>query len=124
MKANDLRLGNLIYWNIPEKLDVIHTVVGIRNEKPQTMPISLGESINDYKPIPLTEEWLKKFGFEDLYYGQDKFGWIKDGVNISKYFNFVLMLPDAEYYDSTKIKWVHDLQNLYYALTGVELSVS
>jgi hypothetical protein len=124
MKANDLRLGNLIYWNIPEKIDTIHTVVGIRNDKPQTTPISLGERIEDYKPIPLTEEWLKKFGFEDLYYGEDKFGWIKEGVNISKYFNFVLMLPNAEYYDSTKIKWVHDLQNLYYAITGVELSVS
>jgi len=124
MEARELRIGNLIYWNIPEKADTIHTVVGIRNEKPQTIPISLGESIEDYKPIPLTEEWLKKFGFEDLYYGEDKFGWIKEGVNISKYFNFVLMLPNAEYYDSTKIKWVHDLQNLYYAITGIELSVS
>ena len=124
MKAKDLRLGNLIYWDIPEKENTIHTVVGIRNDKPKTIPISLGESIEDYKPIPLTEDWLKKFGFEDLYYGDDKFGWIKEGVNVSKYFNFVLMLPNGEYYDSTKLKWVHDLQNIYHAITGVELAVS
>ena len=62
MKAEELRIGNLIFWDIPEKLNTIHEVIGIRNKKPQTIPISLGESIEDYKPIPLTEEWLKMFG--------------------------------------------------------------
>jgi hypothetical protein len=66
IKANELRIGNLIYWNIPEKVDTIHTVVGIRNDKPQTVPISLGESIENYQPIQLTEEWLLKFGFNKV----------------------------------------------------------
>jgi hypothetical protein len=58
MKAEELRLGNYIYWNIPEKLNVIHTVVGIVNYRPQTVPISLGDSMDDYRPILLNESWL------------------------------------------------------------------
>jgi len=47
LKSNELRIGNLIYWNIPEKLNVPHEVVGIVHDRPQTIPISLGDSIHE-----------------------------------------------------------------------------
>ena len=63
MNANELRIGNLIYWDIPEKENVPHEVIGIKQGKPLTTPISLGDTMDEYKPIPLTEEWLLRFGF-------------------------------------------------------------
>lgn len=138
MTANDLRLGNLIHWNIPEKKDTIHTVVGIRNGKLQTIPISLGESIEDYKPIPLTEIWLEKLGLikknitEDMPQelkqpdidedGSIWYMWVQGLFNLEIQENGEIWFELYSHYKH--IKYVHELQNLYYALTGVELSVS
>lgn len=138
MTANDLRLGNLIHWNIPEKKNTIHTVVGIRNGKLQTIPISLGESIEDYKPIPLTEIWLEKLGFikknitEDMPQelkqpdidedGSIWYMWVQGLFNLEIQENGEIWFELYSHYKH--IKYVHELQNLYYALTGVELSVS
>jgi hypothetical protein len=104
MKANELRIGN---WFI-EKDEVkqfdgdFYHLLGC-------------------EPIPLNTKWLEKFGFEysefnDLY---QKGGYdvdIKDNVYCHFYMN--------EYGDWYKdIDHVHSLQNLYFALTGEELTV-
>ncbi len=80
------------------------------------------------KPIPLTEEWLLKFGWV----------WNKETNTFEKYpngdarmhlsfrdvsksymmFNYVLKAKIAD-----RIYYVHQLQNLYYALTKKELQV-
>ena len=122
--ANELRIGNYIYWNIPEKLNTFHEVVGIRNGKPQTIPISLGESILDYLPISLTPEILEKCGFEWSIYHQ---AWHKQGFvfdlserSVGGFFmhksrlNSEIICP--------KIQYLHQLQNLYFALTNEELN--
>jgi len=125
MKIAELRIGNTVEVN-----NKYVTVKSIEfNPVSNEYYLRVGEQFGGIKAefvnhIPLTEEWLLRFGFEDLYYVEDKFGWIKDGVNISKYFNFVLMLPNGEYYDSTKIKYVHELQNFYFAITGMELTIN
>ena len=79
---------------------------------------------NCCEPIPLTEEWLLKFGFEKsgggLYLTYETFEMY--------YINGVLGLsarvsdPNEGYID-TKIKYVHQLQNLHFALTGEELTI-
>ena len=103
MKAEELRIGNLIFWDIPEKLNTIHEVIGIRNKKPQTIPISLGESIEDYKPIPLTEEWLLKF---------EKIDWVlKDDKGFYFLFNN----------KKVRLKFVHTVQNVYFYIEQKEL---
>ena len=72
----------------------------------------------EYKPIPLTEEWLLKFGFES----DDEFIFEKD-IRICKtkqgyvYFDFSVMDPICD------VKYVHQLQNLHFALTGEELEL-
>lgn len=72
----------------------------------------LEDTINSkYTAIPLTEEWLLKFGFRRL----NKYAFVKksffihhrkSGFNIKK---------------SQPIKYVHELQNLYFYLTKDEL---
>lgn len=88
----------------------------------------VGRFMGDYQPIPLTEEWLMKFGyFADngnkeiglMYSLDDDYSY---GVFIEKrkyYFNF--QTPDKQFIHK-KIKYVHQLQNLYFALTNKELT--
>ena len=143
MKASDLRVGNLIYWNIPEKENIIHVVAGIRNKTPQTTPISLGESIDDYKPIQLTEEWLVRFGFnkEEIQISKGHgFFYSMNYMDYKYSFSFAEFRGDWGFYhsytDATDdkdnnrfdfiscgIKYVHQLQNLFYALTNTELQL-
>lgn len=81
---------------------------------------------NEIEPILLTEEWLLRFGFE-----KDYNSWILK-INGGR----IAIIPQADYYNFaiwsglgmhddyafiSQIKFVHQLQNLYFALTGNEL---
>ena len=50
IKANELRIGNLVYDNLGGTLKI--------------KGISLESDLSHIKPIPLTEEWLLKFGID------------------------------------------------------------
>ena len=68
--------------------------------------------VENIEPIQLTEKWLLKFGFsifENMYF-------IK-GLQIWKCNDMFLCDKNGIY-----IKHVHQLQNLYFALTGKELT--
>ncbi len=115
MKANELRIGNFIFYANGDICKVSYHQIRYL--------IITTEKVN-YSPIPLTEEWLLKFGFEksnvvDKYYtinnqfaistADDKFRFIKG--------NFVCQLVLSE------LQYVHQLQNLYFALTNEELTI-
>ena len=70
----------------------------------------------DIEPIPLTEEWLLKFGFEktSLHYLK------KDGIIIQSEDNYFECFLGSIV---VKLQWLHQLQNLYFALTGEELKI-
>ena len=111
MKARDLRIGN---W-------LITTMA--RNEY-QVLPCHLGdedeECLLESEPIPLTEEWLVRFGFEytEIHEGFNQYR--KDLLNLSITPNgFEIFLT----FKWINIKHVHQLQNLYFALTGEELTL-
>jgi len=74
--------------------------------------------ITNLKPIPLTEEWLETFGFTlqeeiDAYMSPDEV----NILHIDGYRQEVMR--ETEY--SIPLKYVHQLQNLYFALTEEEL---
>ena len=118
MKANELRIGN--YLN-GKQGHVVISEIRINNSvkiHDNTSSFYLGICL---MPIEITKKWLLKLGFEynefeDLY---QKAGFdidIEDNVYCHFYFN--------EYGDWYKyIEYVHELQNLYFALTGEELTV-
>jgi hypothetical protein len=90
-------------------------------------------------PIPLTTNWLEKFGFEK---NKDK-RWMRGKSRYAIfYFEYYATGEDncmwrIEYHDTDYgrneykdcnqwgdvIKYVHQLQNLYFALTGEELTI-
>ena len=70
-------------------------------------------------PIPLTEKWLLDFGFENK-----EENWEKSDSNL---WDFLIILDYESFmysYSKLEIKHVHQLQNLYFALTGEELTLN
>lgn len=78
------------------------------------------EEIN---PIPLTEDWLLRFGFEKK---ETNFGYSKETEEGNIFINnyFVFNFDGFNIAMSTELKSVHQLQNLFFALTGEELKLS
>jgi len=114
MEARELRIGNLIYWDIPEKENVIHTVIGIVNGKPKTEPASLGTLIEEYKPIPLTEEWLLNCKSNSIF--NNGFEYKKTSTGRFEIYVGISLI--------TVIEFVHELQNLNFALLGEDVIFS
>jgi len=74
-----------------------------------------------FKPIQLTEEWLLRFGFDEqpFTYDKDKLSICLSGSqykNGRTYFNSWCILESQPMF-------VHQLQNLYFALTNQELAI-
>ena len=70
-----------------------------------------------YNPILLTDQWFKDFGFKQ---DETKRIWGKDGIMLIRKLR---RLPFCLIgYNNSICKYVHQLQNLYFALTGKELT--
>ena len=111
MKANELRIGNYVMGNSPYRIGISQMVTMDWYDK--THKDSYCE------PIPLTEEWLVKFRFES---NGSQF-WYKsyDYTVDTRGNKFVVHSDYSTPSYGTEVKYVHQLQNLYYALTGEEL---
>lgn len=77
------------------------------------------QKIENIKPIRLTEDWLLKFGFEkkQIFYYKDKVSvkiW-----DVHKELEFIVFLKDSHI---NNVEYVHQLQNLFFALTNEELT--
>lgn len=117
MDAKELRLGN--YVNNEQRTDVIdgidpyrvqcHLLSDKNRETLYEVPLKL------IKPIPLTEDWLLKFGFEKALNG-----WWSDN-ELWSYKNGKFYLGAITYLSD--VTFVHQLQNLYFALTNKELTI-
>jgi len=137
VSVTDLRIGNYI-----SRLDLgsgtprTEQILELLSKRTVTSgPCRVIVLYEDIKPIPLTEEWLLKTGFYECngrhgkYYKHNKSElfrvWMsdlctcgvgrKDENSIGKEYNTYWMKLD--------LKYLHQLQNLYHALTGYELQV-
>jgi len=119
MKANELRIGNLFRDKY--------------NTKNHFKVCGLSENITfDYitfnnwqaEPIPLTEEWLLKFGFDEEIKDYLGFYRFKKGKFVVVREQNVYGYPYEDYEGNEfdlELEHIHQLQNLYHALTGEEL---
>jgi hypothetical protein len=103
MKASELRIGNYVYDTLG-KVNIIDL---------EAITYIVKEPYNQVKLIPLTEEWLLKLGAK------------RDKIDNTYYLSELeIMLPNFFRYKTSiirRIEYVHQLQNLYFALTGEEL---
>lgn len=120
MDARELRIGN---WVSREDLfdrSPRYTQIIFLGEKATvTGPIKVICDYEDLTGIPLSEEWLIKFGFEKRggEYTMENFRY-----NLLKTKTYDGMLFSDGQTCLTAISWVHHLQNVWFALTGEELT--
>lgn len=124
MKANELRVGNLVHFFMSTREEKVVEITprwfcSLSAGKPDSEQREIGASdLNGYwSGIALTEEWLLKFGFRkgSLFFSKAEFEfYFNDGDNGNWY-------PVVG--GSVSVEYVHQLQNLFYALTGEELTI-
>ena len=129
MEANELRIGNFVQYIQGNK--IITTTVSCLCEtfaelKHYNDDVIHSSSI-DYcmiVPTPLTEEWILKFGFSLMPESEYTFNtYEKEGFqlwNKKGDFSENLYLSNR---DSIEVKSIHQLQNLFFALKGKELTL-
>jgi hypothetical protein len=124
MKANELRIGNYVFDRY--KITQVDKYFYQSAECFWT---------NEFKPIPLTEHWLFRFGFEkNIDYEQEinEYGKLSEsngrrgvGLYLHEGEWFVTFREDVGcgWCELNEIEYVHQLQNLYFALTNDELTI-
>ena len=115
MKITELRIGNLVL----DSTKNVHKIERL-DEK---------WDFGDKFPIPLTEEWLLKAGFKEIKFLNEYFvqeNGYKHLDMIVRYgvFDGHRFLFDFANEKCVNLKYVHQLQNLYFALCGEELVFS
>ena len=137
MKANSLRIGNLILFpaesnngllipSVIRKVDAIE-IGKVTSLNPPSSPSNFEAKIKNCGGIKLTEEWVKKFGFnfQENYWQIKIAEYLKIGFDSERLF-LVIDVEADDYYSiqiDLPIKYVHELQNLFFAITGTELEM-
>lgn len=123
MKANELRINtNILIHNYNTNSFDIHRVRTIDIE----LCLTKNEFFNkEFKPVPLTPELLKRCGFQwednqNAYFFKEDGGEIYVRQNFTK--EYYLRYYDSENFE-IKIEYLHELQNLIYCLTKIELEL-
>ena len=119
MKATELRIGNYAKGLFDETV----SLKAIYEDGTLGWQDGKGTTYGPMKPIKLNDWWLNSFGFKKI-----NTTWYKD-----EYFAIteIIMLTYSEkkfgipsedlFIRDVVIQYVHQLQNLYFALTGEEL---
>lgn len=127
MRTPELRVNNYVGMNLSVLPDNIFKV----SEVGSTMRVWQDKEIHyfdvdDLEPIPLTEEWLEKFGFKliDMMFENVPMRyWRNDFIIVVDESKVVLLYNDKEIVTTVNVGYVHQLQNLFFCLTGRELEL-
>jgi len=126
IQANELRIGNYVK-------DSTHEVSKVRGVFKDEIYLSLEggnleTNLENIHPIPITEDILLKAGFTSRKPGEPSAIWDCPKEN----FSMIVFLNPPERKEwrtgattgSASCNTVHQLQNLYFALTGEELTIN
>lgn len=115
LKITELRIGNLVHHNLFGD----DSISSIQNSFHVTIAnYSAYTPIDALRGIPITEEWLIKFGFANV-----KHRWFKQNLEISHLTNGKFIVPKNDMLlNILEIKFIHQLQNLCFMIMGEELT--
>ncbi len=123
MKATDLRIGNLVkrYLGADEYKTIVLKSISDTGEftyidQDEKTLYLVRNNFKSIEPIEITEEWILKMGLISLKgdfirFHQLRCFSIRKGSDLSYYYQHI------------KLKHVHQVQNLFFALTGEELTI-
>jgi hypothetical protein len=140
IQSNELRLGNKVYTvdrskeiHLPVPIPFTILTIGIFGVA-GIFPHQSAESVRkwakfkiiDLSPIPLTEEWLLRFGFErneaTEVYPKGYFRHNNIPFEFSENSLFLTTPQGDDKQHICEVKFVHKMQNFYFALTEEELT--
>lgn len=110
---NELRMGNWIQ----------HSNGEIYQATEYTQLIIMRDG-KDFMPVPITEDWLLKFGFELEYKSPFTIRYTMEDASIGYDWSKMTGWSFRYFGHRLKCEYVHQLQNLVFALKGTELVLS
>lgn len=128
LKANELRLGNWVNSKIKGCTRIKEGYVQLLEEQLYYL-FDVDDDWERIDPIPLTEEWLVKFGFDkDEEYDEGglvdyRFILMNGSLEFVSFWNSEDLMVINQPQTGVDIEHVHQLQNLYFALTSQELTI-
>ncbi|MGK6342850.1 hypothetical protein ACMGDK_11460 [Chryseobacterium sp. DT-3] len=101
MKLEELRIGSMLYDSVRDK--------NVTLELKHFKELAIDEKcfFDRYKPIELTEEWIKLFGYKDEVFDSGKILVSEEGGYIIPHLSNTMIL-----------KYVHQLMTLIYSTSG------
>lgn len=139
MEAKDIRIGNIVKLVNWGGINAIVTEIGSHNGEPyiRCKDIYNGiylhhEGMDLVQGVPLSENWFIRFGFQKEVLSDESGHYYTLELNENKYcdlcisngdkngFVEVTLFPYEEWF---RYRYVHELQNLFAALTGKELEM-
>jgi hypothetical protein len=132
MKASELRIGNLVDLNGLKSFPIESITRDGINVNEGDYGMWHLATWDEVKPIPLTEEWLLKLGISIHSVKEfSSYASYESKIVLLDYggkYEYVIACGDDGYggwnYDTITIDSVHQLQNLFFALTGEELTIN
>lgn len=137
MKATELRIGNLVEYKITDDLD--ERIEWWEVSEIDADDLKTIDDDEDYRPIPLTEEWHNKFGvykngFNSFEYEINDFSSFGIKIIVTEDYVFLRQGNKKNMHEDDVVSiwnkdltkrnmYVHEFQNLYFALTGEELTL-
>lgn len=130
INPKELRIGNLVYWKY-----VISEISVIGNQAVRFNTDAKTESCvfepKEIHPIPLTHELLLKIGadyddhrpFDEFYDFESYYFECSKLTNVAIHYSHNNKKFYYPKYEIAPIEYLHQLQNLYFALTGEELEI-
>lgn len=119
MKPEDLRIGNIVLWNDCELIIDPSDIVAVYQ-------CQISGKDSGRKGIPITPELLIRAGFERVKFEPELRGEFHIGkyhVSIKKQ-KMLLVNSIGMFHEIGKCRYLHQLQNLHYCLTGTELTTA
>ena len=129
IQPNELRLGNYVQdnsWHVVAKITAI-TESYIKYEDLDGRKYSSSVSKDYLQPIELTNEWLVRLGANKGRLREYRF--VDQPILLAECSTlkgqwFVYVSFSGRFESLHKIQYVHQLQNLFFALTGEELKLN
>ena len=127
MEAKKYRVGNIV-----EQPNRIGKISEVWKDDVRLDGYNNGYDYNHTKPILLTEKWLNAFGFKKEVLSDDSAYYYTLELNDKKYCDLSIISGDKNgyievtlfpYEEWFRYKYVHELQNLFFAITGKELEL-